>query len=75
MTVPNNVYLLRDPSLPNPTWDHMFNTGLIDANGSYASETCSPASSRRSRSSRPTPCAPRRSTTPTCAICGGVNTT
>jgi len=33
MTVPNNVFLLRDPSIPNPTWDRMFNTGLIDADG------------------------------------------
>ena len=33
MTVPNNVYLLRDPQLANPTWDRMFNTGLIDADG------------------------------------------
>ncbi len=27
------VGLLGDPSLPNPTWDRMFNTGLIDADG------------------------------------------
>ena len=33
MTVPNNVFLLRDPSLPNPTFDRMFNTGLIDPDG------------------------------------------
>ena len=33
MTVPNNVFLLRDPRLANPTWDRMFNTGLIDADG------------------------------------------
>ena len=33
MTVPNNVFLLQDPSLPNPTFDRMFNTGLIDQDG------------------------------------------
>jgi hypothetical protein len=33
MTVPNNVFLLRDPSLANPTWDRMFNTGTIQLNG------------------------------------------
>jgi hypothetical protein len=33
MTVPNNVWLLRDPSIPDPTWDRMFNTGFIDADG------------------------------------------
>ena len=33
MTVPNNVWLLRDPCIPNPTWDRMFNTGFIDADG------------------------------------------
>ena len=33
MTVPNNVFLLRDPRVANPTWDRMFNTGFIDADG------------------------------------------
>lgn len=33
MTVPGNVFLRRDPRLANPTWDRMFNTGLIDADG------------------------------------------
>jgi hypothetical protein len=33
MTVPNNVFLLRDPQVPNPTWDRMFNTGFIEADG------------------------------------------
>ena len=54
MTVPNNVYLLKDPSCPNAKWDHMFNTGHHRWRRSYASETCSRASSRHSRSSRPT---------------------
>jgi len=33
MTVPSNVFLLGDPTLPNATWDRMFKTGLIDADG------------------------------------------
>jgi hypothetical protein len=33
MTVPSGVYLLGDPRLEDPTWDRMFKTGLIDANG------------------------------------------
>jgi hypothetical protein len=33
MTVPNNVFLLRNPRLADPTWERMFNTGLIDADG------------------------------------------
>lgn len=33
MTVPNNVFLLRNPALENPTWNRMFNTGLIDQDG------------------------------------------
>jgi hypothetical protein len=33
MSIPGNVYLLRDPRLPNPTWDRLFNTGVIDVNG------------------------------------------
>ena len=33
MTVPNNVFLLRDPKLANPTWDRMFNTAFIDSDG------------------------------------------
>jgi hypothetical protein len=33
MTVPNNVFLLGDPRLENASWDRMFKTGLIDADG------------------------------------------
>jgi hypothetical protein len=33
MSVPGNVYLLRDPRIANPTWDRLFNTGVIDVNG------------------------------------------
>jgi len=33
MTAPGNVFLLRNPKLANPTWDRMFNTGFIDADG------------------------------------------
>ena len=33
ISIPTNVYLLGDPRLDNPTWDRMFKTGVIDANG------------------------------------------
>ena len=33
MTVPGNVFLLRNPAIPNPTWDRMFNTSFIEADG------------------------------------------
>lgn len=33
MSIPGNVYLLRDPRIPSPTWDRLFNTGVIDVNG------------------------------------------
>ncbi len=33
MTIPGNVYLLADPRLANPSWDRLFNTGVIDVNG------------------------------------------
>ncbi len=33
MTIPGNVYLLGDPRLPNPTWDRLFKTGVVDVNG------------------------------------------
>jgi hypothetical protein len=33
MSIPGNVFLLGDPRLENPTWDRMFKTGVIDANG------------------------------------------
>jgi hypothetical protein len=33
MTMPSNVYILEDPRLPNPTWDRMFKTGVIDVDG------------------------------------------
>ncbi|MBL8231403.1 MAG: carboxypeptidase regulatory-like domain-containing protein [Bryobacterales bacterium] len=33
MSIPGNVYLLRDPRLPNASWDRLFNTGVIDVNG------------------------------------------
>jgi hypothetical protein len=33
MSIPSNVWLLGDPRLENPTWDRLFKTGVIDANG------------------------------------------
>jgi hypothetical protein len=33
MGVPGGVYVLGDPRLENPTWDRLFKTGYIDANG------------------------------------------
>jgi hypothetical protein len=33
MTVPSGVFVIGNPVLPNPTPAHMFNTGLIQANG------------------------------------------
>ncbi len=33
MSTPGGVWLLGDPTLSNPTWDRMFKTGYIDANG------------------------------------------
>ncbi len=33
MTVPSGVTVIGNPVLPNPSWNQMFNTGLIDANG------------------------------------------
>ena len=33
MSIPGNVTLLGDPRLENPTWDRLFKTGTIDANG------------------------------------------
>jgi hypothetical protein len=33
MSIPGNVYLLGDPRLPNPTWDRLFMTGVIDVGG------------------------------------------
>ena len=33
MSIPGNVYLLRDPRVANPTFDRLFNTGVIDVNG------------------------------------------
>jgi hypothetical protein len=33
MSIPGNVYLLRDPRVPNPSFDRLFNTGVIDVNG------------------------------------------
>ena len=38
MTAPSGVYLLRDPSLPDPTWDHMFNTGTVQPNGQIVNQ-------------------------------------
>jgi len=31
--MPGNVYVLGDVHLDNPTWDRLFKTGVIDANG------------------------------------------
>lgn len=33
MTAPSGVYVLRDPSLPDASFDHRFNTGILQANG------------------------------------------
>jgi hypothetical protein len=33
MATAGNVYLLGDPRLANPTWDRMFKTGVVDADG------------------------------------------
>ena len=33
MTVPSGVWVIGNPVLSNPTWDRMFNTGLIDSTG------------------------------------------
>jgi hypothetical protein len=33
MSTPDGVWLLGDPTLENPSWDRMFKTGYIDANG------------------------------------------
>jgi hypothetical protein len=33
MGTPGGVWLLGDPTLPNATWDRMFKTGYVDANG------------------------------------------
>jgi hypothetical protein len=33
MGIPSNVYVLGDPHLDDPTWDRLFKTGYIDANG------------------------------------------
>ena len=33
MGVPSSVWVLGDPHLENPTWDRLFKTGYIDANG------------------------------------------
>jgi hypothetical protein len=33
MTIPSGVFVIGNPVLADRTWDHMFNTGLIDANG------------------------------------------
>jgi hypothetical protein len=33
MSIPGDVYLLGDPRLPNPTFDRLFKTGVIDVNG------------------------------------------
>jgi hypothetical protein len=38
MTVPGGVILLRDPSLPNPTWNQMFNTGTLQPNGTIVNQ-------------------------------------
>jgi hypothetical protein len=38
MTAPSGAYLLRDPSLPNADWDHMFNTGTIQPSGQIVNQ-------------------------------------
>ena len=45
MTAPAGAYLLKDPSLSDANWDHMFNTGTIQANGQIANQvgTLAPA--------------------------------
>jgi hypothetical protein len=34
MTTPANVYITGNPKLKDPTWSHMFNSGLVQLNGS-----------------------------------------
>jgi hypothetical protein len=38
MTEPTGVFLLHDPSLPNPTWNQMFNTGTLQPNGTVVNQ-------------------------------------
>ena len=38
MTVPNNVYVLRDPSLSNASFNQRINTGIIQANGTIVNQ-------------------------------------
>jgi hypothetical protein len=33
MGIPSSVWVIGDPHLENPTWDRLFKTGYIDANG------------------------------------------
>ncbi len=33
MTAPTGVYVIGNPVLANPSWNHMFNSGLVEANG------------------------------------------
>jgi hypothetical protein len=33
MTVPGGVFVTGNPLIPNPDWDRLFNTGLIDSTG------------------------------------------
>jgi hypothetical protein len=34
MTTPSNVAIIGNPKLSNPSWNHMFNSGLKELNGS-----------------------------------------
>jgi hypothetical protein len=38
MTVPSNVFVLRDPSLANATFNQRINTGIIQANGTIVNQ-------------------------------------
>src|SRR5215469_8553029 len=38
MSTPGGVFLLRDPSLPNSTWNQMFNTGTVQPNGTIVNQ-------------------------------------
>jgi hypothetical protein len=38
MTAPSGVILLRDPSLPDASWDRMFNTGTVQPNGQIVNQ-------------------------------------
>jgi hypothetical protein len=38
MTVPGGVFVIGNPVIDNPTWDRLFNTGLIDSTGKLVNQ-------------------------------------